>query len=129
MDRHQDEVFDAGRGRGGDEVPIALQVDLSRARPSWPEAGDGGDDRFDVDERGLQGRRSAYIARDQLDAFWNCGSRRITTEDPHTATASRKQPRQRPAEMTRSAGQQDHRPRADLTAASTPAPACSTGSR
>src|SRR2546430_5673733 len=123
MDRHQDEAFDASRGRCGDEVPIALQVDLSWAARSWPEAGDGGDDCFDVDERGLQAGRNAYIARDQLDAFWNCGSRRITTEEPHTATASRKQPRKRPAGVTPPTGPPDQCPRAASPPASTTPPA------
>src|SRR5205823_7694851 len=90
VDGDEDEVLDA-RGHGGrNQVLVALHVNWPRSAPAGTEAGDRRNHGPDADQRGLQRRRDAHVARHQLNVrrLERTRSRRIAAEDTNTTATS-----------------------------------------
>ena len=121
LDRHQDEVFDAGRFRRIDEVDVAVAIDGLHAEGSLAtEAIDRRDDRPHPDHRAPKRLRVPDVADRRLDARQRELRTRTasTGEDPDRFSVAGKERDQRATEHPRPARDQDHRCTADAIDAS-----------
>ena len=112
LDRHQDEVFDAGRFRRVDEVDVAVAIDGLHAECSVAsEAIDRRDDSPHPDHRAPKRLRVPDVADRRLDPRQREVRTRpaSTGEDPDRFAMAGEERDERAAEHPRSARDQDHR--------------------